>query len=274
MKEQLEASVRVRQVDLAKCFAIIGVLLIHASGEGLFYLGIGSRPWMQSLFWGSISRFAVPLFFLCSGALLLGDARKVTTRHVWTRSIPHMLAALFFWALLYRLVPVLRQGTMEKTELLRAISDVFCWRHEQHLYYLHILLLVYAALPVTRAFAAKADEKTVRYALALWGITGVFFPTLRALGLFSRIEGIPKQWALNLAWASIGCTVLGWFLRKRPMRVGASIGCFVSGFFLCFAGTALLSMKAGKLSLQLLEGLSPGAVLMAAGLFCLCGALA
>ena len=265
---------RVRQVDLAKCFAIIGVLLIHASGEGLFYLGIGSRPWMQSLFWGSISRFAVPLFFLCSGALLLGDARKVTTRHVWTRSIPHMLAALFFWALLYRLVPVLRQGTMEKTELLRAISDVFCWRHEQHLYYLHILLLVYAALPVTRAFAAKADEKTVRYALALWGITGVFFPTLRALGLFSRIEGIPKQWALNLAWASIGCTVLGWFLRKHPMRVGASIGCFVSGFFLCFAGTALLSMKEGKLSLQLLEGLSPGAVLMAAGLFCLCGALA
>ena len=185
-----------------------------------------------------------------------------------------MLAALFFWALLYRLVPVLRQGTMEKTELLRAISDVFCWRHEQHLYYLHILLLVYAALPVTRAFAAKADEKTVRYALALWGITGVFFPTLRALGLFSRIEGIPKQWALNLAWASIGCTVLGWFLRKHPMRVGASIGCFVSGFFLCFAGTALLSMKEGKLSLQLLEGLSPGAVLMAAGLFCLCGALA
>ena len=254
MEYQLEVPMRVRQVDLAKCFAIIGVLLIHASGEGLFYLGIGSRPWMQSLFWGSISRFAVPLFFLCSGALLLGDARKVTTRHVWTRSIPHMLAALFFWALLYRLVPVLRQGTMEKTELLRAISDVFCWRHEQHLYYLHILLLVYAALPVTRAFAAKADEKTVRYALALWGITGVFFPTLRALGLFSRIEGIPKQWALNLAWASIGC--------------------FVSGFFLCFAGTALLSMKAGELSLQLLEGLSPGAVLMAAGLFCLCGALA
>lgn len=274
MEYQLEVPMRVRQVDLAKCFAIIGVLLIHASGEGLFYLGIGSRPWMQSLFWGSISRFAVPLFFLCSGALLLGDARKVTTRHVWTRSIPHMLAALFFWALLYRLVPVLRQGTMEKTERLRAISDVFCWRHEQHLYYLHILLLVYAALPVTRAFAAKADEKTVRYALALWGITGVFFPTLRALGLFSRIEGIPKQWALNLAWASIGCTVLGWFLRKHPMRVGASIGCFVSGFFLCFAGTALLSMKEGKLSLQLLEGLSPGAVLMAAGLFCLCGALA
>lgn len=170
MKEQLEASVRVRQVDLAKCFAIIGVLLIHASGEGLFYLEIGSRPWMQSLFWGSISRFAVPLFFLCSGALLLGDARKVTTRHVWTRSIPHMLAALFFWALLYRLVPVLRQGTMEKTELLRAISDVFCWRHEQHLYYLHILLLVYAALPVTRIFAQGRRKNDPLCACAL----GVF----------------------------------------------------------------------------------------------------
>lgn len=273
MEHQLQAPGRVRQVDFAKCLAIIAVVLIHVSGEGLFYLGIGSRPWMQSLFWGSAARFAVPLFFLCSGALLLDDAREVSTRHVWTRNIPHMLAALFFWALLYRLIPLLRQGTMEKAELMRAISDVFCWRHEQHLYYLHILLLVYAALPVTRAFTAKADEKTVRYALIFWCATGVLLPTLRALGLFSEIEGIPKQWGMNLTWASIGCTVLGWQLRKRSMHIGAAIGCFAAGFFVCFAGTALLSMARGKLSLQLLEGLSPGAVLMAAGLFCLCGAL-
>ena len=183
MEHQLQASGRVRQVDFAKCLAIIAVVLIHVSGEGLFYLGIGSRPWMQSLFCGSAARFAVPLFFLCSGALLLDDAREVSTRHVWTRSIPHMLAALFFWALLYRLTPLLRQGTMEKAELMRAISDVLCWRHEQHLYYLHILLLVYAALPITRAFTAKADEKTVRYALIFWCATGVLLPTLRALGI-------------------------------------------------------------------------------------------
>ena len=49
-----------------------------------------------------------------------------------------------------------------------------------------MLLLVYAALPVTRAFAAKADEKTVRYALIFWCVTGVFFPTLRALGHYCR----------------------------------------------------------------------------------------
>ena len=273
MKEQLGAPARVRQVDIAKCLAIIAVLLIHVSGEGLFYLDIGSRAWMQSLLWGSLARFAVPLFFLCSGALLLDGARAVSTQHVWTRSIPHMLAALFFWALLYRFVPPLRQGTMGKAELLRAISDIFCWRHEQHLYYLHILLLVYAALPITCAFTAKADEETVRYALFFWCATGVLLPTLRGLGLFSMIEGIPRQWALNLTWASIGCTVLGWYLRKHPMHTGAAVGCFLSGFLICFAGTALLSMARGKLCLQLLEGLSPGAVLMAAGLFCLCGAL-
>lgn len=62
MEYQLEVPTRVRQVDLAKCFAIVGVLLIHASGEGLFYLDIGSRPWMQSLFWASLALCGAALF--------------------------------------------------------------------------------------------------------------------------------------------------------------------------------------------------------------------
>ena len=105
MEKHMESTARVRQVDLAKCFAIAAVALIHTSGEGLFYLEIGARSWMQTLFWGSIARFAVPLFFLCSGALLLDGAREISVRHVWTRSIPHMLAALFFWASAYKLFP-------------------------------------------------------------------------------------------------------------------------------------------------------------------------
>ena len=42
------------------------------------------------------------------------------------------------------------------------------------------------------------------------------------------------------------------------------------GFLLCFAGTWLLSAKAGELKTPFLEGFSPGPCLMAAGLFSLC----
>ena len=54
-------SARVRAVDLAKCFAIFFVLLIHAVSDVLRYAPVGSIHWLSGLFWGSISRSAVPL---------------------------------------------------------------------------------------------------------------------------------------------------------------------------------------------------------------------
>ena len=273
MQNVVAAPKRVRQVDLAKSIAIFCVILIHTSGEPLLWQKVGSSQWLQSLFWASAARFAVPLFFLCSGALLLDETRALTTGHIWKRNIPHLLAALFFWALVYALVPGEASGSVGQVDVSGAIWDVLCWRHAQHLYFLHIMLLVYAALPVTRLFAAKADEKTVRYALALWAVTGVALPMAKNLGLLAWLQGIPAQWALNMTWSAIGCTVLGWYLRKKPLRAPVAAGMVLLGFVLCFAGTAYLSMQKGSNALQLLEGLSLGPFAMASGVFCLCGAI-
>lgn len=42
------------------------------------------------------------------------------------------------------------------------------FRHEGHLYYLHIMLLVYFFLPVTRRIAARADQRLLEYDLAAY----------------------------------------------------------------------------------------------------------
>ena len=133
------------------------------------------------------------------------------------------------------------------------------------------MLLVYAALPVTYTFAANADEKTERYALAFWIVSGVLLPTAKGLGLLHAFSGIFLQWPLMLAWAAIGCTWLGHFLIKRkPLPVHLAAAMLLAGFLICFAGTWLRSVRAGMLSAQLLEGLSPGPCLIAAGVFSLC----
>lgn len=264
---------RVRQVDLAKTVAICCVVLIHVSSGPLLWEKPETARWMQSLFWGSASRFAVPLFFLCSGALLLDENRTLTVRHIWTRSIPHLLTALFFWAAAYVIAPFVYRWNFDRSAIGKGLLDVLCWRHEQHLYFLHIMLLVYAALPLTRAFLHRLDEKTRFYALVFWCVTGAVFPTLKSLDLLFT-SGIPAQWPLAMTWSAIGCTALGWLLRKKPLRVKTSIAFLLLGFALCYGGTAALSLAKGELSPQLLEGLSPGPLLMAAGVFCLCGSIA
>ena len=247
MGEKLTVSARVRSIDLAKSIAIACVVLIHVASGPLLWEAPNTGRWMQSLLWGSASRFAVPLFFLCSGALLLDEKRGADVRHIWTRSIPHILITLFFWASAYAFAPLLYHRSLCRETIAKALMDILCWRHEQHLYFLHIVVLVYAALPVTRAFLRRADEKTIRYALALWAFSGVLLPTARALGLLFWLDGIPVQWALSLTWSSIGCTTLGWRLRKKPLRAGTSIALVLLGFAICYVGTAVLSIRKGTL---------------------------
>lgn len=75
-------------VDAAKTAAIFGTLLIHASAAGGFAGAPGSFGWTSALFWNCLLRSAVPVFFLCSGALLLPPEKEVTVRRVWTKYIP------------------------------------------------------------------------------------------------------------------------------------------------------------------------------------------
>lgn len=80
-------------------------------------------------------------------------------------------------------------------------ENLLFWRHKTHLYYLHIILLVYALLPITRFFAARADRKLRNYALGVWFVLGCVLPVLWAFWPLSRIGGIPAQYPINVTWA-------------------------------------------------------------------------
>ena len=149
-------------VDAAKTAAIFGTLLLHASAAGGFAGAPGSFGWTSALFWNCLLRSAVPVFFLCSGALLLPPEKEVTVRRVWTKYIPRILAALLFWAAAYEGVELLRgwraAGVLERTALRQAALNLVLFHHKNHLYYLHIILLVYAVLPLTRRLVVLTHE--------------------------------------------------------------------------------------------------------------------
>ena len=262
---------RISAVDYAKTLAIVCMAVIHVSSDVLLGRPAGSAAWLEGLFWSSLARGAVPLFLMCSGALFMDRTGGLSVRHIWKRNIPHILLALLVWAAVYKMIPRFLHEKLTAGALRVILLELLCGQHEGHLYFLHIMLLVYAALPVTDTFAANADEKTERYALIFWVVFGVLLPTVKSLGLLHAFSGIFLQWSLTLAWGAIGCTWMGHFLMKRgPLPVHLAAAMIFAGFIICFAGTWFQSVRAGKLSAQLLEGLSPGPCFLAAGFFSLC----
>ena len=66
------------------------VVIIHLCS---FAHPFGSADWTLSVFLASAVRASVPLFFLCSGALLLPPEKHVTISAVWKKYIPRILIA-------------------------------------------------------------------------------------------------------------------------------------------------------------------------------------
>ena len=263
-------------VDAGKTIAIFGTLLIHASAAGGFSGTVGGFDWTSALFWNCLVRCAVPVFFLCSGALLLPPEKNVTISAVWRKYIPRIFIALMFWAAAYGgwslLLGWRRLGVLELTAIQSTLKNLVMFQHKSHLYYLHVILLVYALLPLTRLFVAKADRQLVRYALVIWFVLGSVFPLLRAFPPLSGLTGIPVQYAINLTWGAVGYGLLGHVLseeaKKHRPAVFALI--YLVGFALTFAGTLLLSLRSGTLALPFLQGTAPGVCLQAAGIYGFC----
>ena len=83
-------------LDLIRVFAIVLVISIHVSGVG--FSNFQSSEWAAVNFYESFSRFAVPLFFMVTGALLVPRTNSIESiiRRVWKVTAP-----LFVWSLAY-----------------------------------------------------------------------------------------------------------------------------------------------------------------------------
>ena len=263
-------------VDVAKTAAICGTLLIHASAAGGFAWPLGSANWIAALAWNSVLRCAVPVFFLCSGALLLPPEKEVTVHTIWRKYIPRILVALFCWAAAYAAWDLLltwhRTGVLEATAVKQALVDLLLFHHKSHLYYLHIILLVYAVLPLTRLFAAKADAHLLGYALGLWFVLSSVLPAVKGFPPFSAIGGIPQQYPISLTWGAVGYGLLGFALDRWAARWRSRtfVMLYLAGFAVTFGLTWWMSLGRGALYQGFLQGSAPGVCLQAAGLYGFC----
>ncbi len=267
--------------DVIKLIACVGVVVIHMSAYGLDIFAVGSSEWLASAFWDSLARFAVPVFFMCTGALMLKPEKQLGILQIYKNYFLRILGILLFWSWLYYIFTVLGTwyltGWHEEWFFLKSIWNTLRFSHFFHLYYLQILLLLYAALPILRVFTRAAGESEKRYAVVLWLMLGIALPLLRKYPPLSDLGGLWNQAEINMSWSALGYALLGHVLYSREAS-RRDLKCFVlafcSGFAIAFGGTIIASITRGTTVLDFMEGMSPGPALMATGLFgavrCLC----
>lgn len=190
-----------------KSISIVAVIIIHILA--------GVLAWQHGFTFQILTLlrvivgFAVPIFFMCSGAVLLD--RDINYKYYIIRT----LKILFFVAILYEIYDIIFLSKSIKSSLV----DLIMFKHHFHLYFLNVMILIYILFPILRFFVSNASRKLLEYALLIWCFTAIILPTLYQFYPFSQLTGTPQQLMISVAYGRVGYFVFGYYLDKyKPIN--------------------------------------------------------
>lgn len=150
---------RILWLDIARCLAILSVLLVHSAESGytlafeeLAGLGIPSACFRAICF--TAGRLGVPLFLAISGYLLLDRDFSTSEKIIkfYKTNLLPLLLTVEIWVVLYYIIQVLFNS--QTFELRNLIDNMLFMRVNEfsHFWYMPMIIGLYIAIP----FIARA----------------------------------------------------------------------------------------------------------------------
>ncbi len=204
-------------VDLVRTFAIICVVLIHASIES-YDQSVLTDP-IIALYNGTTSAYqavaivAVPLFVMLSGALLLRPSKTHEPIRVFLKKRLGRLGLAFaFWSAVYFAWGFLIDGQAFTWQAL--VSGIFVNGAYYHFWFFYLIGGLYLATPVLRIVVDKGGRAVTRYLLILWFVGTSVMPLVLLVSGALLGSGFALNNDLFLFTGFIGYFVLGAYLTR------------------------------------------------------------
>ncbi|MDR3045109.1 MAG: acyltransferase family protein [Desulfovibrio sp.] len=235
------ASKRVAYLDALKAVAIYFVVVIHVVGFKVASFDNGVS-WFVAHFFSMMARFAVPVFVMCSGAVLLGRAAETGEDVLW-----------FYKRYLVRYVGYLFLGLLVSKALslylgidvlsLKGIVYEFNAGFGAGMWFFFMLMGLVLVAPLLQCIVR--NRFLTKLFLALWFVFCIVNP------LFSGTLGLYRVYIENALYGSffVGYFVLGYFLATmdRQLSARALASCAFLGLMLATVAGYAMSLWHGKL---------------------------
>ena len=231
-------------IDFLRFIAAIAVIIIHVLGPFRYLYGdIPDSEWLAAAGLNSLTRWAVPVFMLISGALLLSTERTFQCEHYLTKRLSKVAIPFVGWTIIYGLVGgFMIDGvwtgqwvSSTTTEILKNSPTDPVW---YHLWFFYDFIPLYFVIPFLIPLLKKASPEHIKLALLSW--------TVLFLMHWLKVGSFLQQ---NLVLYS-GYLILGWYLFNRDNRPQLKSWVLggVSMLLLNFAGTWFLAIEEGAYS--------------------------
>lgn len=168
-----------------RIFATICVVWLHTNSTlidnpNLFKLTFEEQAFFSASY--QMMYWAVPIFFMITGALFLNPKRETSYYIYITKYVKRMILALFIFGIPFAsLKLVMLEHSLTPMLLLLSIKAVIENDSFGHLWYLFTLIGIYLVLPIFKAFVQKTSENDLKIFLLLLIAIDFFFPLVNEL---------------------------------------------------------------------------------------------
>ncbi|MDY5272483.1 MAG: acyltransferase [Tractidigestivibacter sp.] len=170
--------------EWARGFAAAMVVLLHVTQGIMANYPISVIGKSRAIVWTVtqflLTRWAVPVFLMIPGALLLNPEKQTSWKDVWRyeRRVALVLAAFgYIFCLMEQYA-----GTRQLSPELFGISalNLLSGRSWSHLWYLYAMMGIYVLLPMVKAYASSVGPEDLRIFLIILFVLTVCIPSLNS----------------------------------------------------------------------------------------------
>lgn len=229
--------------DVLNIVACFGVVAMHFNG--LTHAYSSTFGWRQALFVDCLFYWAVPIFFMLSGATLMDYLDKYETNTYFRKRIRRVVIPFLAWSIIALIWKVIT-GQMEPPVGPRSFIELVINTQIIDIYWFFIpLMMIYLCMPVL--------TKLREYRSTLWYLVGIIVVANVLIPFLCSLVGIRwnPQANIPLGGGYIVYALLGYLLRdeelsKRQRSVLYVLG--IAAFLLRYVGTIVLSDTSGSLN--------------------------
>lgn len=149
----------------AACFFVV---VRHVASND-WYGGVGTFAWGVMTAYIGISTFAVPVFFMISGALFLNPNKDFSIKKLFLNNVLKCFLFLIFWGFVYQLYSTYTEnGFLTRTDMLVAVRNVMKADTQIHLWFVYAIIGLYLTAPLLRVTVQKLSESDWKYFLLVF----------------------------------------------------------------------------------------------------------
>ena len=252
-------------INNLRLVALYAVIVLHCTSLLLMQYGkVSTSDWLVADFLNATVRFAVPVFVMITGALLLH--REYEIGSFLKKRLVRVVVPFLFWSLIYIGYSLYNEEITFTGDVWANVKNVLHLLKtgsSYHLWYVYMLIGLYFFIPVIGKFVRHASEKEILYFLVIW--FGVMLITQPYLVRYN--PSVDMHYFAGF----VGYLVLGHYLAFKDFNIKHlrlwMILLFLFSIGLITVGSRWVMTDHKWPSTMFFEPVSPAIVLLAASVF-------